>query len=163
MSGGTYSFPIVILGGGFAGAYCARSLRAGSERTLSKRRPAGRPECHVVSSYAGRSERIVDIAAGCGESAAQFLPRHLYLYGSGRRYRPGAENGQFFTRPVYSSGIADVRAPGFGDWKRGRRQPGAGDVGTRLSDEDGGRRYSAQVDVLERLEAASVMTEEYSP
>src|SRR6202051_4394474 len=27
MSSETYSFPIVILGGGFAGAYCARSLR----------------------------------------------------------------------------------------------------------------------------------------
>ena len=25
----TYSFPIVILGGGFAGAYCARALRSG--------------------------------------------------------------------------------------------------------------------------------------
>ena len=28
MSGETYSFPIVIIGGGFAGAYCARALRS---------------------------------------------------------------------------------------------------------------------------------------
>jgi NADH:ubiquinone reductase (H+-translocating) len=35
MSAETYSFPIVILGGGFAGAYCARALRAGlQERTF---------------------------------------------------------------------------------------------------------------------------------
>jgi hypothetical protein len=29
MSAATYSFPVVILGGGFAGAYCARALSAG--------------------------------------------------------------------------------------------------------------------------------------
>jgi len=29
MAADTYSFPIVILGGGFAGAYCARALKAG--------------------------------------------------------------------------------------------------------------------------------------
>jgi len=28
-SAATYSFPVVILGGGFAGAYCARALSAG--------------------------------------------------------------------------------------------------------------------------------------
>jgi NADH dehydrogenase len=36
MSAETYSFPIVILGGGFAGAYCARALRAGLQERTSK-------------------------------------------------------------------------------------------------------------------------------
>jgi NADH:ubiquinone reductase (H+-translocating) len=36
MSGVNYSFPIVILGGGFAGAYCARSLRSGLGEDTSK-------------------------------------------------------------------------------------------------------------------------------
>jgi NADH dehydrogenase len=36
MSGENYSFPIVILGGGFAGAYCARSLRSGLGEDTSK-------------------------------------------------------------------------------------------------------------------------------
>jgi NADH dehydrogenase len=36
MSAETYSFPIVILGGGFAGAYCARSLRAGLQERTSE-------------------------------------------------------------------------------------------------------------------------------
>jgi NADH:ubiquinone reductase (H+-translocating) len=33
MSADTYSFPIVILGGGFAGAYCARALKSGLEES----------------------------------------------------------------------------------------------------------------------------------
>ena len=36
MSGENYSFPIVILGGGFAGAYCARSLRSGLRENTVK-------------------------------------------------------------------------------------------------------------------------------
>jgi NADH dehydrogenase len=36
MSGENYSFPIVILGGGFAGAYCARALRSGLQENSSK-------------------------------------------------------------------------------------------------------------------------------
>lgn len=36
MSAEAYSFPIVILGGGFAGAYCARSLRAGLRESTSE-------------------------------------------------------------------------------------------------------------------------------
>src|SRR6478736_10357003 len=36
MSGENYSFPIVILGGGFAGAYCARSLRSGLREETAK-------------------------------------------------------------------------------------------------------------------------------
>jgi NADH dehydrogenase len=36
MSTDTYSFPIVILGGGFAGAYCARALKSGLEESTSK-------------------------------------------------------------------------------------------------------------------------------
>jgi NADH:ubiquinone reductase (H+-translocating) len=36
MSVQTYSFPIVILGGGFAGAYCARALRAGLEESTAE-------------------------------------------------------------------------------------------------------------------------------
>ena len=36
MSGENYSFPIVILGGGFAGAYCARALRSGLRENTSK-------------------------------------------------------------------------------------------------------------------------------
>ena len=32
----TYSFPIVILGGGFAGAYCARSLRSAFQEDTPK-------------------------------------------------------------------------------------------------------------------------------
>jgi NADH:ubiquinone reductase (H+-translocating) len=36
MSGENYSFPIVILGGGFAGAYCARSLRLGLRENTVK-------------------------------------------------------------------------------------------------------------------------------
>jgi NADH:ubiquinone reductase (H+-translocating) len=36
MSGENYSFPIVILGGGFAGAYCARALRLGLRENTSK-------------------------------------------------------------------------------------------------------------------------------
>jgi NADH:ubiquinone reductase (H+-translocating) len=36
MSAETYSFPVVILGGGFAGAYCARALRAGLQERTSE-------------------------------------------------------------------------------------------------------------------------------
>lgn len=36
MSGENYSFPIVILGGGFAGAYCARALRLGLRENTFK-------------------------------------------------------------------------------------------------------------------------------
>src|ERR1700730_2675016 len=36
MSSETYSFPIVILGGGFAGAYCARSLRTVLQQNTSE-------------------------------------------------------------------------------------------------------------------------------
>ena len=36
MSAQAYSFPIVILGGGFAGAYCARALRAGLEESTAE-------------------------------------------------------------------------------------------------------------------------------
>src|SRR5271155_5150999 len=36
MSRDTYSFPIVILGGGFAGAYCARALKSGLQEQTSK-------------------------------------------------------------------------------------------------------------------------------
>src|SRR5580698_10733250 len=36
MSTDTYSFPIVILGGGFAGAYCARALKSGLQENTSK-------------------------------------------------------------------------------------------------------------------------------
>ena len=36
MSTDTYSFPIVILGGGFAGAYCARALRSGLRSSTFK-------------------------------------------------------------------------------------------------------------------------------
>jgi NADH dehydrogenase len=36
MSGENYSFPIVILGGGFAGAYCARALRSELGENTSK-------------------------------------------------------------------------------------------------------------------------------
>src|SRR5271170_5431473 len=36
MSTDTYSFPIVILGGGFAGAYCARALRSQLRENTSK-------------------------------------------------------------------------------------------------------------------------------
>src|SRR5580704_5120839 len=36
MSGETYSFPIVILGGGFAGAYCARALRSALQDSTSE-------------------------------------------------------------------------------------------------------------------------------
>jgi NADH dehydrogenase len=37
MSAQTYSFPIVILGGGFAGAYCARALRTGLEESTAEK------------------------------------------------------------------------------------------------------------------------------
>src|ERR1700722_17939951 len=37
MSGETYSFPIVILGGGFAGAYCARALKSSLEDSTSEK------------------------------------------------------------------------------------------------------------------------------
>jgi NADH:ubiquinone reductase (H+-translocating) len=37
MSGETYSFPIVILGGGFAGAYCARALRSSLQDSTSEK------------------------------------------------------------------------------------------------------------------------------
>src|ERR1700736_6872460 len=36
MSAETYSFPIVILGGGFAGAYCARALRSALQDSTSE-------------------------------------------------------------------------------------------------------------------------------
>jgi len=36
MSAEPYSFPIVILGGGFAGAYCARALESGLQESTSK-------------------------------------------------------------------------------------------------------------------------------
>ncbi len=36
MSAEPYSFPIVILGGGFAGAYCARALKSGLQDSTSK-------------------------------------------------------------------------------------------------------------------------------
>src|ERR1700736_2994875 len=36
MSTDTYSFPIFILGGGFAGAYCARALKSGLQKSTSK-------------------------------------------------------------------------------------------------------------------------------
>src|SRR5580700_1854689 len=36
MSAQTYSFPIVIVGGGFAGAYCARALRTGLEESTAE-------------------------------------------------------------------------------------------------------------------------------
>ena len=36
MSAEPYSFPIVILGGGFAGAYCARALKSGLQESTSK-------------------------------------------------------------------------------------------------------------------------------
>jgi NADH:ubiquinone reductase (H+-translocating) len=36
MSVNTYSFPIVILGGGFAGAYCARALKSGLQESTAK-------------------------------------------------------------------------------------------------------------------------------
>src|ERR1700732_46839 len=36
MSAETYSFPIVILGGGFAGAYCARALKSALQEATSK-------------------------------------------------------------------------------------------------------------------------------
>ena len=35
MSAQAYSFPIVIIGGGFAGAYCARAIRAGLEESTA--------------------------------------------------------------------------------------------------------------------------------
>ena len=36
MSAQDYSFPIVIIGGGFAGAYCARAIRAGLEESTAE-------------------------------------------------------------------------------------------------------------------------------
>jgi NADH:ubiquinone reductase (H+-translocating) len=36
MAAATFSFPIVILGGGFAGAYCARSLRSGLQESTAE-------------------------------------------------------------------------------------------------------------------------------
>src|SRR5712672_328463 len=36
MSAQSYSFPVVIIGGGFAGAYCARALRTGLEESTAE-------------------------------------------------------------------------------------------------------------------------------
>ena len=161
MSAEAYSFPIVILGGGFAGAYCARSLRAGLRESTSENvalladqnamlfhpmlaEVSGssisplhvvnplRRFCRGTSVFMGEVEEI-DLE----QKTVSFLPSP---------YSPLAKLA--FEHLILAVGsVVDVsRVPGMPE--HGYLMKTVGDA-IRL-----------RSDVIERLEAASVMTEE---
>jgi NADH dehydrogenase len=161
MSPDSYSFPIVILGGGFAGAYCARSLRSGLQDSTSKN----------VALLADQNAMLFHpmLAEVSGSSISPLHvvnPLRRFCHGSSIfmgavddvdleqktvRFSPGPFSPPAvltFEHLVLAIGsIVDVsRVPGMAE--HGYLMKTVGDA-IRL-----------RFDVLERLEAGSIMTEE---
>ena len=157
----TYSFPIVILGGGFAGAYCARALRSGLQESAhqnvallaDQNAMLFHPMLAEVSGSSISPLHVVNplrlFCRGCSifmgtvdgidleQKAVNFLPGP---------FAPPAK--LTFEHLVLTIGsVVDVS-----------RVPGMPEHGYLLKTV--GDAIRLRSDVLERLEAASIMTQE---
>ena len=82
----TYSFPIVILGGGFAGAYAARALKSqlqtDTAQTVALLADQNAMLFHPMLAEVSGSSHL---AAACGQPPSALLPWNLHFYGGGGR------------------------------------------------------------------------------
>jgi NADH dehydrogenase len=161
MSAETYSFPIVILGGGFAGAYCARALRSGLQESTSKN----------VALLADQNAMLFHpmLAEVSGSSISPLhVVNPLRLFCRGSEIFMGAieeidleqKTVSFlpgpFTPPVNLT--FDHLVLAIGSIVDVSRVPGMPEHGYLMKTVGDAMRLRS--DVLERLEAASVMSEE---
>jgi NADH:ubiquinone reductase (H+-translocating) len=161
MSADTYSFPIVILGGGFAGAYCARSLYSSLQRNAFKsvalladqNAMLFHPMLAEVSGSSISPLHVVNplrlFCRGCSifmgavdeidleKRVLSFLPS---------RYSPPAKLAYEHLVLAIGSEVDVSRVPGMPE--HGYLMKTVGDA-IRL-----------RTDVIERLEAASILTDE---
>jgi NADH:quinone reductase (non-electrogenic) len=161
MSGENYSFPIVILGGGFAGAYCARSLRLGLRENTSK----------SVALLADQNAMLFHpmLAEVSGSSISPLHvvnPLRLFCKGS-EIFMGGVEEIDLeqktvsfspapFAPPVHLS--FDHLVLAIGSVVDVSRVPGMPEHGYLMKTVGDAMRLRS--DVLARLEAASVLSEE---
>ncbi|MBV9299849.1 MAG: FAD-dependent oxidoreductase [Verrucomicrobia bacterium] len=161
MSAETYSFPIVILGGGFAGAYCARALRAGLQKRTSKN----------VALLADQNAMLFHPMLA-EVSGSAISPLHvvnpLRLFCRGSSIFMGAVSGvdleqktvSFQPTPFTPAAMLTFEhlVLAIGSVVDVSRVPGMPEHGYLMKTV--GDAIRLRSDVLERLEAASLMTEE---
>ena len=161
MSGVNYSFPIVILGGGFAGAYCARSLRSGLGEDTSKN----------VALLADQNAMLFHpmLAEVSGSSISPLhVVNPLRLFCKGSEIFMGAVDEIDLEQKTVTFSPAPSAAPvnlafdhlvlAIGSVVDVSRVPGMPEHGYLMKTVGDAMRLRS--DVLERLEAASVVSEE---
>ena len=161
MSADTYSFPIVILGGGFAGAYCARALKSGLQESTSKNvalladqnAMLFHPMLAEVSGSSISPLHVVNpLRLFCrGSSIFMGVVNDIDLEQKTVSFLPGP-----FTPPAMLTFEHLVLA--IGSVVDVSRVPGMPEHGYLMKTV--GDAIRLRSDVLERLEAASIMTEE---
>jgi NADH:ubiquinone reductase (H+-translocating) len=161
MSVNTYSFPIVILGGGFAGAYCARELKSGLEESTAKNvalladqnAMLFHPMLAEVSGSSISPLHVVNplrlFCRGC--SIFMGSVDNIDLEQKTVSFTPGP-----FTPPVMI--VFEHLVLAIGSVVDVSRVPGMPEHGYLMKTVGDAMRL--RTDVLERLEAASMMTEE---
>jgi len=161
MSVDTYSFPIVILGGGFAGAYCARALKAGLQESTSKN----------VALLADQNAMLFHpmLAEVSGSSISPLhVVNPLRLFCRGSSIFMGAVDEIDLEQKTVSFTPGPFTPPAMlvfehlvlaiGSVVDVSRVPGMPEHGYLMKTVGDAMRLRS--DVLERLEAASIMTEE---
>ncbi len=161
MSGVNYSFPIVILGGGFAGAYSARSLRSGLGEDTSKN----------VALLADQNAMLFHpmLAEVSGSSISPLhVVNPLRLFCKGSEIFMGAVDEIDLEQKTVTFSPAPSAAPvnltfdhlvlAIGSVVDVSRVPGMPEHGYLMKTVGDAMRLRS--DVLERLEAASVVSEE---
>jgi NADH:ubiquinone reductase (H+-translocating) len=161
MSGENYSFPIVILGGGFAGAYCARALRSGLGENTSK----------SVALLADQNAMLFHpmLAEVSGSSISPLhVVNPLRLFCRGSEIFMGAVELIDLEQKTVSFSPAPFASPvnltfehlvlAIGSVVDVSRVPGMPEHGYLMKTVGDAMRLRS--DVLERLEAASVLSEE---
>ena len=161
MSADTYSFPIVIIGGGFAGAYCARALRSRLQESTSKN----------VALLADQNAMLFHpmLAEVSGSSISPLhVVNPLRLFCRGSSIFMGAVNGVDLEQKTVSFLPTPFTPPAMltfehlvlaiGSVVDVSRVPGMPEHGYLMKTV--GDAIRLRSDVLERLEAASIMTEE---
>ena len=129
MSSETYAFPIVILGGGFAGTYCARALKSvfqeDTHKNVALLADQNAMLFHpMLAEVSGSSISPLHVVT----SLRQFCRGSSFFMGGVEDVDLEQKTGKFSTESVCCTSDVDVRAPGIGDRKRCRCQPGAGNA-----------------------------------
>jgi|GEM_PF-3575845 len=77
----TYSFPVVILGGGFAGTYCARALTAGLHDAAESVALVADQNAMLFHPMLAEVSGVVDLVTPRRQSTSSILPEQLHFHG----------------------------------------------------------------------------------